>query len=241
MIFAAGLGTRLMPLTNNKPKAMVEVGGKPMLEIVIRKLIKYGFDEIVVNVHHHAEIILKFLKKNNNFNIKIHISDERDFLLETGGGLKKAKEFLDYGEPFLVHNVDILTNFDLKEFYDAHISNDAIVTLAITNRKSIRSLLFDENNVLCGWQNTQTSKRRVFAKDSINVEPKAFSGIHMIDPQIFKLMEREGAYSIMDIYLNLPEGNFIKGFYHDKSDWLDIGSHESLAIAELLIKEKKFY
>ena len=157
MIFAAGLGTRLKPLTDHMPKALVPVAGKPMLEHVILKLIASGFDEIVINVHHFAEQIIDFLKEKNNFGIKIWISDETEELLDTGGGIKKASSLLN--EPFLVHNADILSNVDLKTLYDFHIASENDATLLVSPRKTVRYLLFNQTNRLCGWINKDTLQR----------------------------------------------------------------------------------
>ncbi|MGB1243748.1 MAG: sugar phosphate nucleotidyltransferase, partial [Chitinophagales bacterium] len=162
MIFAAGLGTRLRPLTNDKPKALVEVNGKPLLEIVILQLKRYGFRDIVVNVHYFAKQIIRFLEAKNNFGIHIQISDESDLLLETGGGLQKAKHFLcSDDEPFLVHNVDILSDINLKALYQSHLEGSPLATLVVRNRKTSRYLLFDETNRLCGWKNVKTGEVRM--------------------------------------------------------------------------------
>ena len=154
MIFAAGLGTRLTPLTDHMPKALVPVAGKPMLEHVILKLIASGFDEIVINVHHFAEQIIDFLKDKNNFGIKIWISDETEELLDTGGGIKKASSLLN--DPFLVHNADILSNVDLKPLYDFHLASESAATLLVSPRKTVRYLLFDQTHRHCGWINKDT-------------------------------------------------------------------------------------
>ena len=156
MIFAAGLGSRLKPLTDNMPKALVPVAGKPMLEHVILKLKEAGFDQIVINIHHLGQQIIDFLQANNNFGVKIYISDERDYLLDTGGGIKKAALFLQGDEPFLVHNVDILSNVDLKQLYQQHVNNNALATLLVSQRQTSRYLLFNQENKLCGWRNHAT-------------------------------------------------------------------------------------
>ena len=162
MIFAAGLGTRLKPLTDNKPKALVEVGGKTMLELVILKLKEAGFNEIVINIHHFGQQIIDYLKANNNFGLTIHISDERDYLLDTGGGIKKATPFLMGNEPFLVHNVDIFSNVDLRQLYENHLKSGATATLLVSQRKTARYLLFNKENKLCGWHNNETGEVKSF-------------------------------------------------------------------------------
>ena len=138
MIYAAGLGTRLKPLTDSKPKALIEIHGIPLIEIVLNKLIRAGYDEIIINVHHHAEQVIDFIKQHDNFGIRIEFSDERGLLLETGGGLKKASWFFNDLKPFLVHNVDVLSDIDLKDMYDCHVKNDALATLARSHKRYIK-------------------------------------------------------------------------------------------------------
>ena len=158
MIFAAGLGTRLRPLTDHMPKALVPVAGKPMLERVILRLKEAGFNEITVNIHHFGEQIIDFLRAHDNFGTEIHISDERGMLLDTGGGIKKARPFLDGQEPFLVHNADILTDIDLAGLYRHHLESDAESTLLVSERKTSRYLLFDDDYHLHGWINKSTGE-----------------------------------------------------------------------------------
>ncbi len=236
MIFAAGLGTRLAPLTNDRPKAMVEVGGMPLLEICIRRLIRYGFTDIVVNVHHFADLIIDFLRDKNNFGINIKISDEREMLLETGGGLKKVAWFFDDNEPFLVCNVDILTNLDLRKLYDTHCASWAIATLATRTRDTSRYLLFDKKNTLQGWKNMKTGEVRLPSNSTAELTPFAFSGIHVINPAIFDMMREEGKFSIIETYLNLVPNHTLKAYPHDDDIWLDVGKPESLAKAEEIRK-----
>ena len=153
MIFAAGLGTRLKPLTDSTPKALLPINGKPMLEHVILKLKDAGFHQIAINVHHLGDQIINFLAANNNFGIQIHISDERDYLLDTGGGIKHAAAFLQGNEPFLIHNVDILSDIDLRALYNHHIETNPLATLLVSKRNTSRYLLFNKENKLCGWRN----------------------------------------------------------------------------------------
>ncbi len=240
MIFAAGLGTRLAPLTNDRPKAMVEVNGMPLLEICIRRLKKYGFRDIIVNVHHFAELIIDFLQAQNNFGINVQISDERDMLLETGGGLKKAAGFFNDNQPFLVCNVDILTNMDLSKFYQTHCKSWAIATLATRNRDTSRYLLFDNNNVLRGWKNNKTGETKFPITSSETLKEQAFSGIHVINPTIFKFMHRNGKFSIIDTYLDLVPQHILKAYPHDADIWLDVGKPESLAKAQSLLDKIDF-
>lgn len=238
MIFAAGLGTRLRPLTNDRPKALVEVNGKPLLEIVILQLKRYGFRDIIVNVHYFAKQIIRFLEAKNNFGINIQISDESDLLLETGGGLQKAKPFLcSNNEPFLVHNVDILSDINLAALYQNHLESKPLATLVVRNRKTSRYLLFDEANRLCGWQNTKTGEVRMMREmlPSLQAKALAFSGIHVISPQIFEYMPAdESVFSIIETYLQAAKKKTLLAYPSDDSNWLDVGKPESLAQAAKL-------
>jgi NDP-sugar pyrophosphorylase family protein len=235
MILAAGLGTRMKPLTDTKPKALIEVAGKTLLEIVIQNLIKYGFDEIIVNVHHFADQIIAFLNRKNSFNIRIEISDESGELLDTGGGLKKASRFFDDGQPFLVHNVDVITDMDLSRMMKFHFEKEALVTLAVRKRETSRYLLFDNSMQLCGWTNVKTGE----VKNAItgrNTDRYAFSGIHIIDPVFFNLVSEKRKFYIIDEYLKLAKNSKIAGFDHSDSLWFDIGKPDSLKIVEKLAK-----
>ena len=237
MIFAAGLGTRLKPLTDYMPKALVPVAGKPMLEHVILKLIASGFDEIVINVHHFAEQIIDFLKEKDNFGIKIWISDETEELLDTGGGIKKASPLLN--EPFLVHNADILSNVDLKALYDFHIASENDATLLVSPRKTIRYLLFDQTNRLCGWINKDTlqTKPEGFIYQPDKQQEYAFGGIHIISPSLFKYMEEwTGKFSIMDFYLQTCQKAKLGGYAKEDFQLIDIGKPDTLAKAEEFLK-----
>ena len=239
MILAAGLGTRLRPLTNSKPKALIEINKIPLLEIVIKRLKLYGFNEIIINVHHFADQIIDFLKEKNNFSIDIRVSDETDLLLSTGGGLKKASWFFNDNKPFLVHNVDILSDINLKQFYGAHINSEALATLAVRNRQSSRYFLFDNDNNLCGWKNTKTNEVKIAKQSKSDLIPLAFSGIHIINPSIFELMPEQHVFSMIDVYLNLASNYSIKEFNHDNSMWIDIGTKESLIEAIKILNQIK--
>lgn len=236
MIFAAGLGTRLKPLTDNKPKALVEVSGTPLLEIVIKQLIKYDFNEIVINVHHFAEQIIDFLDKKKNFGITIHISDERGELLETGGGMKKAAHFFN-SKPFIVHNVDILSDINLSDLYDFHIQKKALVTLAVKKRKTQRYFLFDNTNTLCGWRNFKTNDIKISRPPQSKLQPIAFSGIQVVDPKIFSLIKTTGAFSITNTYITLAGNHPIYAYNHDSSFWMDLGKIENIIEAEKFINK----
>ena len=239
MIFAAGLGTRLKPLTDHMPKALVPVAGKPMLEHVILKLKNAGFNEIVINVHHFANQIIDFLKEKENFGITIHISDETDCLLDTGGGIKKAASFFTDGEPFLVHNVDILSNTDLKALYEYHLTSGNDATLLVSPRNTVRYLLFDKGNLLCGWVNKDTmqTKPEGFIYCPEEQREYAFSGIHVISPTLFKYMENgwTGKFSIMDFYLQTCKDAQLGGYAKEDLKLIDIGKPETLKQAEEFI------
>ncbi|WP_291594057.1 nucleotidyltransferase family protein [Bacteroides sp.] len=242
MIFAAGLGSRLKPLTDTMPKALVPVAGRPMLEHVIVKLKVSGFTEIVINIHHFGEQILDFLKANDNFGLTIHISDERALLLDTGGGVKKARSFFENSnEPFLVHNVDILSDIDLKELYESHLQNGGVATLLASRRKTSRYLLFDVEKKLCGWINKDTGqvKPEGFHYDESLYQEYAFSGIHVLSPAIFQWMDTsrwEGKFSIMDFYLATCRQTNFFSYLVENLQLIDIGKSETLAKAEEFVK-----
>ncbi|WP_308778209.1 nucleotidyltransferase family protein [uncultured Bacteroides sp.] len=239
MIFAAGLGTRLKPLTDHMPKALVPVAGKPMLEHVILKLKAAGFTELVINIHHFGEQIIGFLEANRNFGLTIHISDERDMLLDTGGGIKKARNFFSGDEPFLVHNVDILSDTDLKALYEYHLHSGNDATLQASPRKTIRYLLFDDENLLRGWINKDTlqTKPEGLIYRAGQYREYAFSGIHVISPSLFRYMDRwQGKFSIMDFYLQTCREARLGGYLTEQLRLIDIGKPETLAKAEEFIK-----
>ena len=246
MIFAAGLGSRLKPLTDTMPKAIVPVAGCPMLEHVILKLKASGFTEIVINIHHFGEQIIDFLKTNNDFGLTIHISDERDRLLDTGGGIRKARLFFENsGEPFLVHNVDILSDMNLKELYDFHMQSGSVATLLASRRTTSRYLLFNTERKLRGWINKDTGqvKPEGFHYDESLYREYAFSGIHVFSPAVFRLMEAprwEGKFSIMDFYLATCGQTDYSGYLAEKLELIDIGKPETLARAEEFVKKLTF-
>lgn len=228
MIFAAGLGTRLRPLTNDRPKALVELEGKTLLEIVIKRLVYHGFTDIVVNVHHFADKVIQYLKDHNNFGVNIMISDERDMLLETGGGLKKAANLLQGTDPILICNVDILTNINYSRMLDVHRRSKAIATLAIRQRTTSRYLLFNQRKNLIGWTNNKTGEVKISKQTKAQPNPFAFSGIQIIQSKFLELIHQTGKFSIIDVYLDLARTHQIKGYQHDNDVWLDVGKPESL-------------
>lgn len=241
IIFAAGLGTRLKPLTDTMPKAMVPVGGKPLLQHVIEKLKATGFDEIIINVHHFAEQIIDFVRAKNSFGIRVEFSDEREKLLNTGGGIKKAAAFFNDGKPFLVHNVDILSNIDLAQLYAAHLKNNAVAMLVCSPRATSRYLLFDEDNRLKGWINTQTEETKSpfpnFAPSGF--KKLAFSGIHVLSPEIFGYMnDFPDKFSVIDFYLSVCGKRAVQAYVPQNLQLLDVGKLGSLEQAEEFISEK---
>lgn len=227
MIFAAGLGTRLYPLTAERPKALVEVGGKPLLQWVIEKIATAGIHEIVVNVHHFPHLIRDFLERNHSFGMTIHVSDESDELLDTGGGLMHAAEFLRGREPVLIHNVDVLSNLDIKELVDYHLTRGGVATLAVRERETQRYLLFDREMRLTGWMNKKTGELRR-SLPAVEERPLAFSGIHVADSRIFDLIARRGKFSLIEAYLELAATQPVYGFHDHSSLWMDVGKPEQL-------------
>jgi len=250
LLFAAGLGTRLKPFTDLHPKALAIVNGKPLLQRNIEYLQSFGIKEFVINIHHFGNQIIDFLALNNNFNSIIHISDEIDEVLETGGGLMKAKNFLEDSD-FLVMNTDILTQLNLTKMIDFHYKNKPLVTLAVSHRESTRKILFDKKNQLCGWINLQTGEE-IRPISGLNVhDPKnqvlgefppsgvrglAFSGIHIINPNIFNLITETGKFSIMKSYMRLMETENILGFDHTGVVLIDVGKPEAIIKAEEIFK-----
>jgi NDP-sugar pyrophosphorylase family protein len=245
MILAAGLGTRLRPLTNDRPKALVTVAGRALLEIAIRRLQFFGVTEVIVNVYHHADMIVDYLRANDNFGMRVEISREKT-LLDTGGGLKNAAAFFlesgdgeTLGQPFILHNVDVISNIDLEAMVYFHVQHNALATLAVQHRTSSRLLLFDCENQLVGRRiSTNTQEKR--DGDELGVtrphgptQELAFSGIHVLSSRIFAKMPETGAFSIIDSYLNLAaRQQRIVGYQVDGSYWRDLGRPESLAEAE---------
>ena len=226
MIFAAGLGTRLKPLTDTMPKALVRVGGQPLLWHVIQKLKASGYERLVVNVHHFAEQIVDYLKANDNFGLDIRISDETDGLLETGGGIKKALPLFDSSEPILIHNVDILSNLDLSA-----LPTDAPL-LVVSQRKTKRYLQFDDDMRLIGWKNIETCE--VKGREG---RPLAFSGIHMFHPSLAPLLEDwQDRFPIMDFYLKVCADHVIRGFDAPNLQLLDVGKLDTLEQAEVFME-----
>ena len=237
-IFAAGLGTRLKPLTDTMPKALVPVGGKPLLAHVIEKLKAAGCKKIVINIHHFGEMIIDYVKSQNNFGVEILFSDERQMLLETGGAIKHAVDLLG-DEPFLIHNVDILSNVDLKALIAAHSKADSAATLLVSKRNSSRALLFGAEGNLTAWTNKTTGevKTPYESVDIATLEEFAFSGIHIFSPRLFKYFgEYPEKFSIIDFYLNTCKDENIKAYTQEGLQLLDVGKLDSLERAEEFVK-----
>jgi len=230
MILAAGLGTRLRPLTDDRPKALVEVAGRTMLELTLSRLRAFDIREVIINVHHFADLILDYLRANHNFDMRIEVSRE-ETLLDTGGGLKKAAYFFleDSGgieKPFVLHNVDVMSKIDLRKMVHFHIENQALVTLAVQDRKTSRYLLFDDELRLCGRRSEHDQKNEV-VRSSQSTEALAFCGIHVISPRLFARMTEEGVFSIFTPYLRLAaQGEKILAFRADQFQWRDLGRPE---------------
>lgn len=237
MIFAAGLGTRLRPLTNDRPKAMVEVAGRPMIEHLILKLKREGFGRVVVNVHHFGEQIIDFIRANDQFGIDIRISDERQQLLDTGGGIRRALSLFDDREPVLIHNVDIISSLSLAELWRAHTEcpSAPAATLAVNERETQRYLLFDDSTRLMrGWTNIKTGEVR----GELAPMRRAFSGIHVVDSSLFPLLEarNEEVFPIMDFYLGVCQQMPLRAFdLPAGTQWVDCGKPESLVKAEHIL------
>jgi len=232
MIFAAGLGTRLKPFTDKHPKALARVNGKSLLQRNIEFIAASGIQEIIINIHHFPDQIIHHLHYNNNFGCDIVISHEIKEPLETGGGLKKDRWFFEGSDlPFFVVNVDILTNLNLDNIYNYHIEKKGLATLAVTNRTSSRSFLFDQDEVLCGWENNKTGEKRI-SRYHQALHPAAFTTVHVINPALLNLIQQEGKFSIIDTYLDLARTQRIYGFDHSNDIVVDVGKPESIELAE---------
>jgi NDP-sugar pyrophosphorylase family protein len=231
MILAAGLGTRLKPFTDKHPKALAVVNKKALLQRNIEYLASHGITDVIVNVHHFADQIVDLLKNNNGFGSNITISDETNEVLETGGGLMKAKYFFKDDQPFVLLNVDILTNMNIDIMIEKHNSSKALASLCVSQRRTSRYFLFNEEDNLCGWRNVN-AKMETIVKPASTYFEKAFWGIHIISPQIFDLIKKEGKFSIVDAYMDLCKTNIIKAYNDIDSKFIDVGKPESIAKAE---------
>lgn len=233
MIFAAGLGTRFKPWTDKHPKSLAIINGKTLLQRNVEYLQQYGITNVLVNVHHFASQVVEATEVNNGWGSTVSISDESDVVLETGGGLLKAAPFLNGPEPFVTLNADVLTDLNLLNLLSFHKENKALVSFGITNRKSSRYFLFDENNRLCGWRNTKTGEEKISVPKNGLVE-KAYSTIAVFSPEIFSLIPFTGKFSLVDVYLALAADHLIVGYDHSGGKWVDVGKPESVPVAEAM-------
>jgi len=235
MVLAAGLGTRLRPLTYDRPKALVEVGGHTLLEITLARLRVFGVREVIINVHHFADLVVQYLRANDDFGMRVEISRE-DLLLDTGGGLKKAAHFFledsrGNDHPFILHNVDVISTIDLQRMAEFHLENQALATLAAQDRETSRYLLFDDARQLCGRRMGRDGKPEMVRVES-QVQALAFCGIHVISPRLLTMMAEEGVFSIIPAYLRLAaQGEKILAFRADEYAWRDLGTPEQLIAA----------
>jgi NDP-sugar pyrophosphorylase family protein len=242
MILAAGLGTRLRPLTDNRPKALVDVAGRTLLEITLSRLRVFGIREVIINAHHFADMVLEYLKTNDNFGMRIEVSRE-EVLLDTGGGLKKAAYFFleDSGrleEPFILHNVDVISTIDLRRMVRFHTENRALATLAVQDRETSRYLLFDEQLQLCGRRSGGDQEGEL-VRSSPRAQALGFCGIHVISPRLFEVMSEEGVFSIITAYLRLAsEGEKLLGFRADEYYWRDLGRPDHVMQAAKDFRQK---
>ena len=233
MIFAAGLGTRFKPWTDKHPKALAPVNGKSLLQRNIEYLQQFGINDIVVNVHHFADQLITAILTNKGWGSQVIISDETDEVLETGGGLMKARDYLDGDKPFLTLNADILTDLDLNKLYRNHLDKKPLISFAVTNRKTSRNFLMDKENRLCGWRNEHTGEERISIPGS-DYRKLAYSCIVIFEPKIFSLIKQTGKFSLIDVYLDLAANNLIIGYDHSGDILVDVGKPESINVAEKL-------
>jgi len=233
MIFAAGLGTRFKPWTDKHPKALAVVNGKTLLQRNVEYLQQYGISNVIVNVHHFADQIIDAVKQSHGWGSDIIISDETNEILETGGGLLKAKDLFNLGERIITCNVDILTDLDLNKLIAFHEKYKPLISFAVTNRKTSRYFLFDDKSRLCGWRNTKTGEERTVIPKPGLIE-KAYSCVVVFEPEIFSLIPFHGKFSLVDVYLKLAADHLILGYDHTGDRFVDVGKPENIAIAELL-------
>jgi N-acetyl-alpha-D-muramate 1-phosphate uridylyltransferase len=235
MIFSAGLGTRFKPWTDKHPKALAPVNGKPLLQHNIEYLAKYGITDVIVNVHHFADQIIDTIETNNGWGSNVLISDETDVVLETGGGLVKARSLFTPGEKFITCNADILTDLNISNLLAFHEEKKPLISFGVTQRKTARNFLFDQNDRLCGWINNTTGEERI-SKAQPGLVQKAYSCVVIFEYDVFRLNPFEGKFSLTDLYLELATQHEILGFDHTGDNWVDVGKTESVAVAERLFR-----
>jgi NDP-sugar pyrophosphorylase family protein len=240
MVLAAGLGTRLRPITDARPKALVEIAGRTLLEITLTRLRDAGVTDVIVNVHHFADQVAEHLQKHRGFGMRVELSREDELLLDTGGGLKQAGWFFAQDtEPFLLHNVDVLSNIDLCRLMNEHKRSGALATVAVQKREGSRQLLFDDQLQLCGRQKARGDKPQM-VRACAQPQPLAFCGVHVISPRLLGMWQEDGIFSIIDSYLRLASaGEKIIGFRADEYYWRDLGKPDALAQAEQDIRSDK--
>lgn len=237
LIFAAGLGTRLMEHTSDKPKALVQLAGKPLLQHAIEKMASHGITDITVNVFHFADQVITFLESHPFPGVQVRISDEREALLDTGGGLKKAAAFLSGDEPVLLYNVDVISNLDLNLLEKTHRLSGALVTLVVRQRNTSRYMMFDASMQLAGWKNFSNGETKISRPDTFDQAlPYAFSGIQILQPELFSLITEQGKFPIMDLYLRLAQTERILGYLDHSTIWMDLGKPDQLRMAEEMLR-----
>lgn len=227
MILAAGLGTRLRPITDRIPKALVDINGRTLLQINLEKLKKFGFNEVIINLHHFPEMIKAYLNEHQNFGLKIEFSFEEQ-ILNTGGAIKKVSWFLKDANPVLIHNVDILSNINFNDFLNFHNKHKALATLAVSKRNTNRQLLFNKNGLLRGWENTDTAEQKLVNSEITELNRFAFSGMQILSPVFFNLFTEEGVFPIVDTYLRLAASHKIIAYNHNPENWFDVGKIDEL-------------
>lgn len=235
MIFAAGLGTRFKPWTDHHPKALALVNGKSLLQRNIEYLQQYGISDVVVNVHHFADQIEEAVQKNKGWGSSIVISDERDVVLETGGGLLKAKDLLIDNSPFVIMNVDILTNLDLSALISFYQSRKPLIAFGVTDRKTSRNFLFDQEMQLCGWRNKATGEEKISRQRDVYIE-RAYSCVAVFDPAVFSYIKQTGKFSLTETYLDLAREHSVLGYDHSGDHLVDVGKPDSVAVAEAIFR-----
>lgn len=235
-ILAAGLGTRLGIITEQKPKALVEINGKPMLQFVIEQLMKEGIEEFIINIHHHGQQVLEFLKSQNNFGAIIHISDESDLLLGTGGAIVKTNDHFTGTNPVLIYNVDVLSNLDLKALENYHSNNKALATLCVRKRQSSRQLLFDDDMKLVGWHNIKTGEFKWVDRERTNYQSLSYSGVYLTNPDFAEKIPFTGKFSIIEAWLKMASSHPIVGYLDESPFWFDLGTEEKISAAENYLK-----
>jgi NDP-sugar pyrophosphorylase family protein len=233
MIFAAGLGKRLGKITENIPKALVDINGKTALHIAVERCSSYGFNDIIINVHHFADMVENEVNRLNNLGFRITVSDERDMLLENGGGLYKARVFFDK-DPFLLYNVDIISDLDLSALYRLHIEKNGLATLAVRDRPGKRFLLIDKYGQMRGWRNIVSGEQILAGVSDAGLSEIAFSSMHIVEPEIFNYMY-DGIYTMINLYLDLATEHNIYTLRHDEGYWVDVGTQESLEYVRKLL------